>query len=445
MEPTAKKSSSNVVRLHTKQAYAYECDRRVVIACSGIQGGKSFVGALRLRKEVKVKWPANKFPGVNFAVTAPDYKIMKQSTRDAFDRVFNGMGKMQEQDQVFTLYDKRKIFFRTMVKNPNSVEGIPNCVFIWGDEAGLYPLTSYRNIVSRTGLMQGSAFFTSTPYAMNWMAKEIKKFHEGSPDIGYFEWESIDNPAFPREEYELQRRILPPKVFNRRYRGIHETMEGLIFEYADRHKVDPFPISAFDCYGGIDWGWDHPAGIVVRCVPNNGKSYTVSIMKRSGLSVSQMMEVIAAKTKTFHVKRWFCDPSRPELIAELNNRGIPAVKFYDEAPEFREVKAGAQLHAELMNSGKYYVFKELDQLEDLEDEYATYRWNKEETEEYGRKEEPIKVNDDLMDAERMVSVGIRFYVQDKKVVSKIPHTLVHRIDNWRPGPEDESKESPEDY
>lgn len=435
----------SLVNLHPKQAAAFECERRVIICCSGIQGGKSFLGALRLRWEVVERWPASKWPNVNFAVTAPDYKIMKQSTRDAFDRVFNGKGKMNEQDQMFTLFDKRKIFFRTMVKNPNAVEGIPNCVFIWADEAGLYPLTSYRNIVSRTGLMQGSAMFTSTPYAMNWMSKEIKRYHEGSPDIGYFEWQSIDNPAFPREEFELQRKILPPKVFRRRYMGLHETLEGLIYEFDDKCKIDPFPIANYECYGGIDWGWDHPAGIVVRCVPGDGTSYTVSLMKRSGLSVSQMIEVIRAKTKMFHVKRWFCDASRPEMIAELQNNGIPAVKYFDESTEFREVKAGAQWHAELIKSGKYKVFRELDQLDELEDEYATYRWDKKENEEHGQKEEPVKVNDDLMDAERYVSIGIRNLMKPKKLEAKMPAHLVHRIDTWKPGRENEEKESPEDY
>lgn len=434
------------VTLHPKQMKAFKSEKRIVICCAGIQGGKSFVGALKLRKAVTKIWPKEQWPHVNFAVTAPDYKMMHQSTRDAFDRVFNGMGKMDNKLEVFNLSDKRKIFFRTMVKNPDSVEGIPNCVFIWADEAGKYPLLAYRQIVDRTALMRGQSFFTSTPYAMNWMAKEIKKFKEGEPSIDYFEWKSVENPAFPRDEYEEQKRKLPPKTFRRRYEGIHEALEGQIYEYNQSCKVDPFPIHQYPCYGGIDWGFDHPAGIAVRCIPGDGNSYTVSLMKRNGLTAGQMLDVIEAKTKLFHVKRWFCGSDRPDMIADLQSRGVPAVKYFEESPEHREVLAGIALHSEYMHQKKYKVFRDIEDLDHLEDEYASYHWDKDEKEQFTKKEAPIKENDDLMDAERYASIGIRYLMKERKVESKMPPYLQHRIDNWKPGYEDhEEKTSPEDY
>jgi hypothetical protein len=133
------------------------------------------------------------------------------------------------------------------------------------------------------------------------------------------------------------------------------------------------------------------------------------------------------------------------MIAELNNKGIPAVKYFDESPEYREVKAGAQYHAELINSGKYRVFRDIEHLDELEDEYATYRWDKDESEEYSKKEEPIKENDDLMDAERYCSIGIRYQLKDRPKEYQTPAKLAHRIDKWNPWDEDNVKDSPEDY
>lgn len=436
-----KKFKPQHIELHEKQGQAYHSLRREVLCCSGIQGGKSLVGALKLRRAIRIMWPNEKHPHVNFAVTAPDYKSMKQSTRDAFDRVFFGMGSMNEQDQVFNLVDGRKIFFRTMIKNPNSVEGIPSCVFIWADEAGRYPRMAYDNIVSRVALMQGQAFFTTTPYAMNWTLDVIDQAEQGDPEVDYFHWTSKDNPAFSEEEYERIREKMPYKTFRRKFMGIHEAIEGLIYDYTEAKNVClPFPVEGFDCYGGVDWGFDHPFSVVIRCIPPGGhKAYTVSVFKKGGMTPSQMVELLRSKMKMFHVKHFYCGSDRPDMIMELNSNGIPASHYFESSKEHREVIPGIQLHAELIRSGRYQVFKDIDQFKDLKDEYRTYRWDKKEGEEFGKKEEPVKENDDLLDAERYVTIGTFRLMKQKTEEYKIPRTLAHRVDTWTPENDEEER------
>lgn len=404
------------------------------------------MGALKTRRAVKKTWPYSKYPNVNFAICAPDYKKMKQSTRDAFDRVFQGMGKMQEQEQFFLLTDGRKIFFRTMKKDPNSVEGIPSCVFIWGDEAGEYPRAAHHNIQSRTAFMRGQVVYTTTPYAMNWVKRDvIDAWKKGDPDIDYFEWLSMENPSFPDGEFERQKKLLPPKVFRRKYMGIHEAMEGLIHEFDDKNLCDPFPIKNSPCYGGVDWGFDHPMSIVIRCFPDDGNCYTVSIFKKSGLTASQVLDVVQSKAKLFGVKTFYCGADRPDMIAELSMRGVPAVKYFEGNPQYREVIAGNQLQSELVKTNRYKVFKGIDQLEELEDEYSTYHWDTKEGSDYSVKEQPVKENDDLMDAERYVTIGTHHLMREKAMESIVPLSVSHHIDTWTPEDEEEETKDWDEY
>ena len=258
LDPTVRPTE---FRPHPKQWLAYQSRKMITICCAGVQGGKSDIGAMKLRKAIRSIWPKDKYPDVSFVVAAPDHKTLLQSTMLTFNRRFKGMGELHQSDMVYQLFDGRKIFFRTMIKNPNAIEGIPNCVFVWGDECGMYPRISYFNILGRIARMKGQFIGTTTPYAMNWIKFDIiDKWKQNDPDIDYFEWLSIENPSFPVEEYERQRRLLPERVFRRKYMGIHEAMEGLVYEFGPKNLADPFNVSNVPCYGAIDWGHDHPAG-----------------------------------------------------------------------------------------------------------------------------------------------------------------------------------------
>lgn len=421
-----------------KQAKAFLSSKRIVLVCSGIQGGKSLVGALKLRKAILIDYPADKYPTASFAVCAPEYKTMHQSTRRAFDLVFQDMGRVNEMSQEFTLPDGRKIYFRTMIKNLNAVEGIPNCVFIWADECAQYPRVAFLNMQSRTAFMRGQLFLTTTPYAMNWPKKEIiDKWKQGDPDIDYFEWVSIENPAFPKDEYERQKSMMSKKEFERKYMGMHTRMEGLIFEdfdgnnWVDAARVD---LSGAIYTGGIDWGFDHPFCINVRAITPDKKMYGVSFFKGQGLTVSQQIDLICAKHGMFHVKHWSCGHDRPEMIAELNRRGIPAFKYFEHRPEYREVNAGNQKHAELIKTKQYRIFTNVEAKEDLIDEYETYCWDKKEGEEVS-KEKPVEINDDLMATERYNTVGSLHLLTERAEKVKIPLGYYQQRDLWKPGAE----------
>ena len=395
------------------------------------------MGALKLARAVEIEWPQRKFPQVNFCVCAPDYKSLKQSTMDSFRRVFQNMGKFQGLNMVFQLFDGRFIFFRTMVKNPRSVEGIPACAFIWADEAGQYPREAFLNMQSRTSFMKGQLFLTTTPYALNWVHREIIQKHaQGDPDIDYVEWTSADNPAFPKDEYERQKLILSPAEFRRKYMGVHEALEGLVFQdFNQDNWIDAKAVELRDAryFAGVDWGFDHAFACVVRAYAKDGNFYTVSIFKRSGLSTTQQLDVLQAKQKLYNVEWFSCGHDRPDMIRELQNRGVKAMKYFEASTVYREVNAGNQRHAEIVRSKRYKVIRGIDQWQDLSDEYATYRWDKKEFQQETKVEKPLSVNDDLMAAERYCTCAlVPLLDKTKNYLQKSYQPKRGIVDHWEP-------------
>lgn len=426
-------SNEQEIKLHPKQGKAYKSRKRIVYCSSGIQGGKSLVGAIKLRWAVKKGWPAEKFPQVNFAVCAPDYKSMTQSTRQAFDKVFQGAGTMNEMKQEFTLNDGRKIYFRTMVKNPNAVEGIPSCVFIWGDEAGQYPRMAYLNLQARTAFMQGQVFLTSTPYAYTWPKQEIMdRWRAQDPDIDYFEWLSVENPAFPKEEFDRQKQLLSQKEFERKYMGMHSRLEGLIFEdFGPKNWVThrDAPLLGAKYIAGVDWGFDHPMGIIVLGIVEDWAT-CVSITKMPGLSVSQQIDLLEAKKKTFGIEAFSCGHDRPEMILELQKRRMTAHKYFEYHPEYREVDAGNAKVAELMKTGKLRFIDDIEGGEDLEDELETYHWGEPTVE--GGKAKPVDTNNDLISALRYATIEATSLLTLKLEKPKLPLGYMSKVDSWTP-------------
>lgn len=430
-------------RLHERQQEAWKALFknpliREVALISGVQGGKTIFGSLATR--LMLKKYTN--PSDNFLIGAPTYKIMEQATLPTFKKIHTDLiGDYNAKDNVFRLKDGRNVWFRTGT-DPDSVEGIPDCVFAWMDEAGKCPRRFWVNFQGRVARRQGKILFTTTWYALNWLFKEVWRPYQLNKrsDIHVVSFNSAENPTFPREELERQRFILSPAEFQRKYLGEPGKVEGMVFSGFGAHNwSEPFDSVRYDHYGGIDWGFDHPTAIDVGCYPDDGRTYSVSVFKRSGLSVTQVLDLIESKHRQFHVKHWYCGHDRPDMIAELNKRGIPASVYFDGNTNYREVNAGNQLVDELMRSGKYKIFRGIHQAEDIEDEILSYAW-REVDEGKETKEKPVGVNDDWIAATRYRIVGTHHLLQEPeyepKMSMEIPETA---IDVWDPSMDEESE------
>jgi hypothetical protein len=89
-------------------------------------------------------------------------------------------------------------------------------------------------------------------------------------------FDSTENPAFPRAEFERARRDLPAWKFDLFYRAIFTRPAGLIYDSFDpgQHVVPRFAIPAdWPRYLGLDFGGVHTAGLFVAQEPGRPRFY----------------------------------------------------------------------------------------------------------------------------------------------------------------------------
>ena len=408
---------------HAGQVKAWQYWRegkRIILVCSGSQGGKSSYGAIWSNAVVN----PYRMEKVNFIVATPTYKIMQQATLFALMDVFGPLGWRLHKVDGYLDHPKwkPKILLRTG-ENPNSCEGVQRVIGGWGDEAGQFSRLFYENFQSRTSFERGPLLLTTTPYAMNWVAKElIQPWEKGErPDVGIVTFPSIANPSFPKEEYERQKKLLDPQSFARRYEGVHAKMQGLVYpDYGDKNVIEDFKLPVGTQYfAGVDWGYSpDPFAIVIRAVTPSGKHYDVKAFKGTHKTPSEKVHVAKGFGGLYPIKFWICGHDEPGSIQEFNNNGLKAIQCVVGK---NSVEERIEKHNELIRTDRYQVFRSSYDL--MDDEYNTYFRHP----QHGTPEG----EDHLMDATGMVS----HYLSTYSITTRKPHlpggSQEHRSDGRR--------------
>ena len=320
-------------------------------AIVGIQYGKTTAGAWWLKRQMFKHTNRSD----NFIIAAPTYKIMDQSTLPAFLSIMDGFGTYKAGSAEFHLNGGGKCFMRTGT-DPDSVVGITNVRGVWGDEAGKFTKYFWENLRARASFKQAPKMFTSTPYAMNWMFKDVLKPYKSGTlqDALIVQAKSCDNPYFPMEEYLKRKATMDPRRFNAVYNGEFEKMHGLVYDCFDEdvHIVPQFMLPHGTRYiAGIDWGTTHPFVIAVRGITPDGGHFQVSEFYKTGLTLMDMIIAANKLKQIWDIQMFYCDPSQPGYIEEFNRNGLPAIGSDND------IKKGIDLHYSLIKSGKYKIFK----------------------------------------------------------------------------------------
>jgi phage terminase large subunit-like protein len=146
--------------------------------------------------------------------------------------------------------------------DPESLRGA-GLDIMWLDEAA-FIADARAWEVSRPALSDklGLLITTTTPSGKNWFYEEF--WSEGAvadPDQGRVEYWSIDNPYFPRKEWEYMSRNYHPMLFKQEYCAAFDSMAGkeLSGEWLKYYKTDELPRDpddpnklALNVYIGVD-------------------------------------------------------------------------------------------------------------------------------------------------------------------------------------------------
>jgi hypothetical protein len=400
-----------------KQDQAIFCDTRILLLGTGTQWGKTNVGALRM----KMKMHTHLGKDDNFIITAPTYKILSQSTLPAFLKFMDGFGTYNKKEDLFEMKRGGICYCRTET-DPDSIVGIPNVKHIWGDEAGKYRLYFWENIQARADSVGCGIDLTTSPYALNWIYKEIiKPKRQGlRPDVTLIQAASWENPFHSLsspEAREAKRSTMNPQRFNMIYGGQWGRIEGQVYDCWDDQEnyVDAFRLPTDTRYvAGVDWGYyPDPFALKIRAITPDGRHYGISEFVKTRLTITDIVELCRQKKEVYGISKFYCDRSQPGYIEEFNRHGLPAIGADND------IRRGIDLHYELIKTRRYKEFR--GSSPHTSDERETYHYPEErdlKPDQDSKELLPVDKDNHTLDADRYIT--IETFNREIKLTPKSP-------------------------
>jgi phage terminase large subunit len=191
-----------------------------------------------------------------------------------------------------------------------------------------------------------------------------------------------DNPFLTKEQVEyIENLINVDENYYKIYAlGERPTSQSRIYTHFKQY-VDDASYEDY-CYG-LDFGFNHPSALILTNFKDN-KIFVKELIYKSGLTttdlIKTMLELNIDKSKPI-----YCDSARPEVIEEIRRAG-----FYKATLSNKNVKEGIDKIKSME------VFIHIESV-NLWREYRMYSWR---TYKNMILDEPIKENDDAMDALR---------------------------------------------
>lgn len=382
------------IRLFPHQAKALRGTKRFTALIGGTGGGKTYTGPIWLYQEI-VRYPTDQF-----FVIAPTYKMLTRATVPTLIETFRGTQAEGEYKLSLGQYilPSGGMVWLGSADRPETLEA-GQYRSAWLDEAGQMKYQVWVVIQARLGQKLGRALLTTTPYAMNWLYSEFyKRYKENDPNYEVINFASIDNPLYPKEEYERAKKTLSPILFEMRYQGYFRKMEGLIYpDFCASHIVDDFDIpQEWKERGaaGQDWGFNNPAVTLYGAIDDDDVLYVYKEIYKQGSLLSEL-----AGEMDKNVFHW-ADPSGLQHIEELRMMGI------DIDAADNDVNPGIEKVNARIRTNRLKVFRSC---KNLIDEFETYHWQE-------GKDKPFKENDHCQDALRYLVMGLSDYAGDREIM-----------------------------
>lgn len=405
------------LHFHAGQWQAWDSRKRFIVVLAGTQGGKTSFGPHWLYREIQRRGPGD------YLVVTPTYPLMQKKALPEFKRIFQHVLKVGKyvggSINTFTFstagelrtfgakQDRPTTVMFGHAQDPDSLESA-TAKGAWLDEVGQkkFKLGSWEAILRRLSIHQGRVLLTTTPYNLGWLKQKMwdpwlaaNKHHA---DIDVVRFRSIENPMFPRTEYERAKQDLPRWKFDMFYNALFTRPAGLIYDcFEEQHIVKRFEIpDHWPRYLGLDFGGVNTAGIFFARDPESKTYYAYREYKAGSRSAAE---------HAYHLLKE--EPRVPTCVGgsksegqwrrEFSKGGVvngESVRLVVNEPAVSEVEVGIDHVYAANKNNKIFYFEDL---EGFLEEKSTYS---RELDDAGNPTEKIEDKNTFhfMDAERYI-------------------------------------------
>jgi len=309
------------INLHPGQTKVHKSQKRYVAMLAGSQSGKTSYGPHWLDREIRTMGPGD------YLIGTATFPLLTRKLLPEFLYVFEDLfhyGTYNSYEKIFTFHSKKTAKRKTdyilfpdsdiptrviigSAQNPESMESA-TVKGVWLDECGQrqFRRETWDAVQRRTLINKARILMTTTVYCLGWLKSEIyDQWVKSDPLIDVIQFDSIENPAFPIDEYQRMQKIMPSWLFDMQHRGRFSKPAGLIYDAFDQVNdvIDPFEIpESWPRYVGHDFGPVHTVALWKAYDPSTSTFYTYRDYSMHGLSTFE------------HVSN-FIDLSKGERIA----------------------------------------------------------------------------------------------------------------------------------
>jgi hypothetical protein len=248
---------------HPGQHEAWNATEQVVLVLAGSQGGKTSFGSPWLHREIEQTRGAK---DNDYIASSANYDLLSLKMLPEMQRYFcEGLGWEYRAASRTIETPNRDV--RIILRSAESRAGLESSTAkaAWLDEWGMddVDVTAWEAVNRRLTLNQGRILITTTAYNLGWLKLLVyDKAMGGDSRYKVISFRSIDNPAFPRAEYERLKRDLPDWKFAMFHEGQFSRPAGMVYSnYVDSyrehggHLVKPFETpKAWLRHVGVDFG-----------------------------------------------------------------------------------------------------------------------------------------------------------------------------------------------
>ena len=303
----------------------------------------------------------------------------------------------------------------------DEVAQMKNFQYAW--QAILEPTLAFRS---------GTALFISTPLGFNHFYEMFTLGQQDNPLWKSWKFTSYDNPFLPKANIDNARLTSTDDYFMQEYMADFRHYTGLVYKEfkRDLHVKELPDFQPRFFIRGLDRGYTAPTAVPIIAVNREDVFYQIDELYEPGLTNPAIQERLKTLSQTHQIKEYelsTMDSVQIGDIIELNQLGADFSPVKKESGEANQnyVTYKVQKMAERLKNNKYFVHPKCT---NTVFEFEHYEWQQ--TNVPGAsallKEQPLKVNDHMMDAlGDLNATYIHTYETPKKPwESKIPGTFV---------------------
>jgi phage terminase large subunit len=348
--------------------------KRIAVNQGGTRSGKTY-SILQFLIETAIRSHIAKMQGRIVTICRKTLPALKATAMRDFIQILESINMYSEQmhnKSVGEYHLHETTFEFISLDQPQKVRGRKRDV-LFINEANELTYEDWRQLLLRTTDKILIDYNPSDEY--HWIYDNVCT----RDDVKFYRTTYRDNPYLNETQIQEIERLQQEDLNYWKIYGLGERGVSGATIYTNWEETDKKDVQGETAYG-LDFGFNNPTALV-KCVRTDAGMYAEQLLYQSHLTNNDLIQALKGLVSTRNII--YCDSAEPDRIAELSRAG------FNVRPAKKEVKVGI----DKCKSVRIYAHGH-----ELVKEIRNYKWKIDTNEK--AIDEPVKVNDHLMDAMR---------------------------------------------